>query len=166
MLSILDKALQAILKMLKKKDERVLLWSNASPTSTYGEQEISVDTTKFREVKVLAQFHPAGGTDNVQYADVVELTTPVGYAGDIKMFSHTYGSNTEAVYVWTRFVKVLTNKITFDQCWVRITNHATYASTQNTYLVPLKIYGIKSSGGGKLVSLLRNIITKGGVRYA
>ena len=149
MLSILDKALQAILKILKKKDERVLIWSNASPASTYGEQEISVDTTKFREVKVLAQFYPAGGTDNVQYADVVELTIPVGYAGDIKMFSHTYGSNTEAVYVWTRFVKVLTNKITFDQCWVRLTNHATYASTLNAYLVPLKIYGIKSSGGGQ-----------------
>lgn len=148
MLSILDKALQAILKMLKKKDERVLLWSNASPTSTYGEQEISADTTKFREVKVLAQFYPAGGTDNVQDADVVELTIPVGYAGDIKMFSHTYGDNTESVYVWTRFVKVFANKIRFENCWLRLTSNATYSSTQNMYLIPLKIYGVKSSGGG------------------
>lgn len=149
MLSLLDKALQAILKILKKKDERELLWSNASPASTYGEQEISADTTKFREVKVLAQFYPAGGTDNVQYADVVELTIPVGYAGDIKMFSHTYGDNTESVYVWTRFVKVFANKIRFENCWIRITSHATYSSTQNMYLIPLKIYGVKSSGGGQ-----------------
>ena len=35
MISILDKALQAILKMLQKKDERVLLWSNASPCLLY-----------------------------------------------------------------------------------------------------------------------------------
>lgn len=150
MLSILDKALQAILKILKKKDERVLIWSNASPASTYGEQEISVDTTKFREVKVLAQFYPAGGTDNVQYADVVELTIPVGYAGDIKMFSHTFGDNdTEAVYVWTRFVKVLANKIRFENCWLRLANNSTYSSARNDYLIPLKIYGIKSSGGGQ-----------------
>lgn len=146
MLSLLDKALQAILKILKKKDERELLWSNASPASTYGEQEISADTTKFREVKVLAQFYPAGGTDSVLDTNVVELTIPVGYAGDIKMFSHTYGDNTESVYVWTRFVKVFANKIRFENCWLRLTNNAAYSSTQNGYLIPLKIYGVKSSG--------------------
>lgn len=36
MISILDKALQAILKMLQKKDERVLLWSNASGGTVIG----------------------------------------------------------------------------------------------------------------------------------
>ena len=149
MLSILDKALQAILKMLKKKDERVLLWSNASPTSTYGEQEISADTTKFREVKVLAQFFPQGGVDNVLYTSVVEITIPVGYSGDIKMFSHTFGNNAESVYVWTRFAKVFANKIRFENCWLRIASNTTYSSKQNMYLIPLKIYGVKSSGGGQ-----------------
>lgn len=44
MLSMLDKILQAILKMLAKKDERVLLWKNASPTSDFNAQTITLTT--------------------------------------------------------------------------------------------------------------------------
>lgn len=142
-MSLLDKICQALLKILKKKDERVLLWENASPTSIFNEQEISVSTTGFRELKALAQFYTQGGVDNLLYTNVVEITIPVGYSGDIKMFSHTFGNDTESVYVWTRFVKVFANKIRFENCWLRIASNTTYSSKQNGYLIPLKIYGVK-----------------------
>ena len=52
MISILDKALQAILKMLQKKDERVLLWSNASPTSAYAKQKVALSLNAGDTVRI------------------------------------------------------------------------------------------------------------------
>ena len=138
MLSLLDKALQAILKILKKKDERVLLWGNASPTSIFDEQDINVNGTGYDSYRVIAW----------NQGTTVQVDIPIGERGALRDFTHDTGSQTESIYLWTRYVDTTANKITFYKAWVRLTSNSTYSAGGNqNFLIPQKIYGIKSSGG-------------------
>lgn len=156
MLSLLDKALQAILKMLKKKDERVLLWENASPGSTFKGQTINVDATQYGLIVLEERY-----STETQSRETF-IFTPVngGYARELA------GAEYSNVGYHSRWMEFKTSGITFGDNYYKNINTSTGGKVDNTYQIPQKIYGIKSSGGGKLVSLLRNIITKGGVRYA
>lgn len=147
MLSMLDKALQAILKLLKKKDERVLLWKNASPTSEFNAQTITVpDLKNYPMYEVV--YYPIRGEDSRDVAFGIP-----GYACYLKVVT--------AQATGRRFISRSLDdktKLAFGQ--------GRYSNTDSgAYEIPIEIYGIKFSGGGKLVSLLRNILIKGGVRY-
>lgn len=162
-MSLLDKICQAFIKMIRKKDTTKLVWQNASPTSAFVKQEITINAKADDLVTIV---HECGSTSanpgKGGHLFYDEYTT--GWV--IEHRTVTFGNDTENIYVWTRFAKVFANKIRFENCWLRIASNTTYSSEQNMYLIPLKIYGVKSSGWGKLVSFFRNIITKGGVRYA
>ena len=136
--SIIDKALQAILKMLGKKDERVLLWENASPTSSFSAQSIDIDGTGYDSYRVTAY----------NRGDTIEIDIPVGGAGAFRDFTHDTGTQTEGVYLWTRHITTTASKVTFEKAWLRLTNSATYSTdSSQDMLIPQKVYGIKSSGG-------------------
>lgn len=153
--SIIDKALQAILKMLQKKDERVLLWENASPTSLFSAQSIDIDGTGYDWCRITA--YTSG--------DLITVDVPMNTNGVLRDFTHDTGTQTEGLYLWTRHFRATTTKVTFEKAWLRLTNSASYSTdgSQNM-LIPQEIYGIKSSGGGKLASLFRKLLVKGGVQ--
>lgn len=150
--SIIDKALQAILKMLGKKDERVLLWENASPTSSFAAQSIDIDGAGYDWCCVTA--YVSGNLTTVE--------VPMATNGALRDFTHDTGTQAESLYLWTRHFSVTTTKVTFEKAWLRLTNNASYSkSDSQDKLIPQRIYGIKSSGG-KLVSLFRKLLAKGG----
>ena len=147
MLSMLDKILQAILKMLKKKDERVLLWKNASPTSDFNAQTITLpDLKNYPMYEVV--YYPIRGEDSRDIAFGIP-----GYACYLKVVT--------AQATGRRFISRSLDdktKLAFGQ--------GRYANTDGgAYEIPIEIYGIKFSGGGKLVSIFRKLLVRGGGRY-
>ena len=156
MLSILDKVLQAILKMLKKKDERVLVWTNASPTSTFNPQKINIDLSDADIVKVFFKRYTTATKEFC--ADVY-----VNAAGTMLFgFGEANGAGVSFI---TRLISVDENGIKFESGYDKVITSGSAGGKNETAGVPVRIYKIVS-GGGKLVSLFRNIIMKGGVRYA
>lgn len=147
MLSVLDKALQAILKLLKKKDERVLLWKNASPTSEFNAQTITIPELKNYPMYEVV-YYPIRGEDSRDIAFGIP-----GYACYLKVVT--------AQATGRRFISRSLDdktKLAFGQ--------GRYANTDGgAYEIPIEIYGIKFSGGGKLVSIFRKLLVRGGVRY-
>lgn len=130
------------------------IWTNPSPTSDFGDNIITCDLSNATEAKIVAQFYPKGGVDSVQYGNVVELTIPISYSGDIKMFSHTGTNESESVYIWTRRFKVTASNVEFDDCILRLAAHPTYSSIQPEYCVPLYINAVNYlslGGGNKLI---------------
>lgn len=130
------------------------IWTNPSPTSDFGDNIITCDLSNATEAKIVAQFYPKGGVDNVQYGNVVELTIPISYSGDIKMFSHTGTNESESVYIWTRRFKVTASNVEFGDCILRLAMNPTYSSIQPEYCVPLYINAVNYlslGGGNKLI---------------
>lgn len=135
------------------------VWTNPSPTSNFGAENISCDLSKADEAKVVAQFYPTGGLDDIQNGNIVELTVPINYSGDIKMFSHTGTVETESVYIWTRRFKTTPSSVQFGDCILRLAANSTYSSILPEYCVPLYINAVSylSLGGGNklILSLLK-----------
>lgn len=148
MLSLLDKALQAILKILKKKDERVLLWSNASPTSTYAKQKVALPLNAGDTVRIESCLF-----NNYTRRRTIQDFT-VGQDG--------YLFQALSYIVW-RTVFIDTSGVQFDNGQNTYVFNST--NMDNTACIPTRIWLVKSSGGGKLVSLFRKLLTRGGMRY-
>lgn len=131
--SIIDKALQAILKMLQKKDERVLLWENASPNSAFAPQTLNVtNLSSYQNYMILYRFHTTLDMNLTESAEVG--------AGTIMNMC-------DAGSIYRRNVTYQANGLTISGIsGTRVSGAADI--TDNKYLIPAKIYGIKSSGGG------------------
>lgn len=155
MLSILDKALQAILKMLKKKDERVLLWKNASPTSTFKGQTLEIQWQSYDMLQFECDFVTTGNVDKIS-------ATTHCVENHVLHADYMYLTQTSAPRVAERNFTCSPEGLTVSDGWYGLASGK--AAVNSDYLIPLAIYGIKSSGGGKLVSLFRKLLTRGGVR--
>ena len=153
-MSLLDKTCQAILKMLKKKDERVLLWSNASPTSTFVAQTIALQAETYTAIEVVGS--NVGQSEMYGKGYVSEKSILIGFAGNAREF-----------YWDGRFFTLNSSgSVTFtDTRQTGWSGSAHVFAINNGACIPQKIYGIKSSGGGKLVNLFRKLLAMGGVRY-
>ena len=130
--SIIDKALQAILKMLQKKDERVLLWENASPNSAFAPQTLTIaNLSSYQEYAILYRFHTTLDMNLTESAEVG--------AGTIMNMC-------DAGSIYRRNVTYEASGLTISGVdGVKISGAVNV--TDNRYLIPAKIYGIKSSGG-------------------
>lgn len=130
--SIIDKALQAILKMLQKKDERVLLWENASPSSAFAPQTLTIaNLSSYQRYTILYRFHTSLDMNLTESAEVG--------AGTIMNMC-------DAGSIYRRNVTYQANGLTIsDMVGTKVSGAVDV--TDNKYLIPAKIYGIKSSGG-------------------
>ncbi len=147
--SIVDKALQAILKMSQKKDERVLLWENASPNSAFAAQTLTIaNLSGYQRYTILYRFHTTLDMNLTESAEVG--------AGTIMNMC-------DAGSIYRRNVTYQANGLTIsDLDGTKISGAVNV--TDNRYLIPVEIYGIKSSGGGtRLTRFLRRLL-KGGVQ--
>ena len=142
-MSLLDKICQALIKMIRKKPEYKKLWSNASPTSTFKGQTITVT-----------------GLSSYPYYGILVNNTGEFIAQKGK--SVTLSGN-DVNSFWRRNVSVSSNKLTFSDVKGLIYTAGTHSDrTDGTLLVPVEIYGIKK-WGGYFVTFFR---LQGGVAYA
>lgn len=89
------------------------LWENASPTSSFGNQKITMDLSSYDLVLILFKLDRNGRV-------ATPAITPIGHPG-----LSAYGTN-------VRYFLVHTNDITFD-----------VVTPNNTTMIPFKIYGMK-----------------------
>ena len=119
MVSTLDNALQALFSMAHKE----LLWKNASPASSFAEQNLSVNTTGYELILVTT----TAGSAIMEYGDAAQIVIDYGAA------------LTQRSVTWTNRTTININDcirtITYGQTGSRV--------TLNTSLIPQAIYGIK-----------------------
>lgn len=141
MRSLIDKALQAVLKMLKKKDERVLLWQNASPTSAFTAQTMDLDLTGYDAVEVYVNRNVGSAKTMQNFAKKFRI--PVN---TYILFIEPPGIASTEFYSRQITVADTKRSIAFSAGNRRLLNLGSSASNTNEVVIPTAIYGIKFGG--------------------
>lgn len=153
MRSIIDKALQAILKMLKKKDERVLLWENASPEVAMVAQTISLSKEDYPYIMIEYRRYSKTQT----YATVV-----VPNGRNNTLYNISDGMGADKLLICGRQYDFTGTNLALGAGGYKHVDAPTRFVADNLRQVPQKIYGLKS--GGKLANGIRKCL-RGGVCY-
>lgn len=106
-----------------------LLWTNASPTSAFAPQTVSIDTNDYEMVLVSFRASTATGYDYY-----VSVLVPVK---DVIFLAITTGNNRlrERKFTWTAGGLIFQNAYTYN-------SYASTPSVDNTVSVPYQIHGI------------------------
>lgn len=113
------------------------LWENASPTSSFAMQTISLDLSGYQKVYIDYLGDSGNG---------IWYTAPswVGAMTALQFHTQVYGyATSEVPYIFSRIANVTTSGITFNSCFLRLTGNGSYQTVQNSCAIPYRIYGIK-----------------------
>ena len=114
--------------------EWVLLWTNASPTSEFAAQTVSLDLAEYDAV--LITFY---GNTSSEHTAISSLMT----VGDhVNCYINT-GLGSMALTLYTRSFDITTSGIDFGDCSQKAYNSTSASTTNNNDVIPYKIYGIK-----------------------
>ena len=116
-------------------ETKTLLWTNASPTSSFSAQTISLDLSRYDAVEIVCRYST---TDNSRTRYICDI----GSSSSMYWFYYTA---TDGKYMGVRsrnLVSASTTGVTFNTCNGKAVN--TNTSTANDgYIIPIEIYGIK-----------------------
>ncbi len=122
--------LDAYLKNMNGMD---LLWTNASPTSAFAAQTVSLDLSSYKGVIIKYRVSISNALISSSYADVGD---------NLSLFCVTTTTDTSwYVAVTRREANITTSGIVFGTGYNAGSGVAATSNTQ--HLIPLKIYGIK-----------------------
>ena len=121
-------------------ETRTLLWTNASPTSEFAAQTLDSndgipDLSGYDAVEIICRY---SRTDDARMRYICD----VGGSSSIYWFYYTA---TDGKYTGVRsrnIVSVSTTSVTFNTCMGKPVNSST-STTNNGYIIPVEIYGIK-----------------------
>lgn len=111
-----------------------LLWQNASPSSDFAAQTITLDLSQIDVVKII---YKAIATSNNEHT----FETSVNSSSTIINFLNT--AHAAAVQASTRDLTINSNEIIFANCVNKQITSTSAALTLNSRLIPVRIYGIK-----------------------
>ena len=138
----LDTALQQLITAATERVEVKLLWANASSTSAFANQKITLDLSGYDYVMVIFNQNTSSNTRMTP-----PIISPAANGGGI--INAADGSR-----------RYFTNNYTF------VNFDMVYPTSGTANCIPLFIYGIKLSGGGtRLTRFLRRLLKRGGVRH-
>ena len=118
-------------------ETRTLLWTNASPTSEFANQTLSLSLSEYDAVEIECCY--GSSYTNVVETGIYKKSYTQQYMtchGDIK-------TNNTGFYISQRLVTVTASGITFGKGTYKNISAAAKGAEGNNYCVPLKIYGIK-----------------------
>ena len=116
-------------------EKRILLWTNANPTSNFAAQTISLDLSGYDAVEIICRY---SRTDDARMRYICD----VGGSASMYWFYYT---GTDGKYTGVRSrneVSVSTTGVTFYTCSGKPGNSST-STTNDGYIIPVKIYGIR-----------------------
>ena len=116
---------------------KTLLWTNASPSSQFANQTLSLGLSGYEAVEI--EYCYGSSYTNVVETGIYKKSYTQQYMtchGDIK-------TDNTRFYISQRLVTVTASGITFGNGTHKNISAAVNGATGNTYCVPLKIYGIK-----------------------
>ena len=113
-----------------------LVWTNASPSSSFAAQTVSVDLSGFDLVAIEYCYQ------NTQLTRCyVVFCFSLGYM--IEWFAISSLSGSGAKYAYTRRSTVNSTGVTFEACYNAATNSTSAGSAANDHGIPIYIYGSK-----------------------
>lgn len=124
--------------------QKKLLWTNASPSSAFATQTISLDFSKYDPIRDQVEVEWRG----LKSANHYGFTRfAIGSYGQINIFTHvdSTADTTNPPYIFNRNVVVGVGQIDFSGCVLRLSNSSTYATLQNDYIIPIRIYIVKGA---------------------
>ena len=138
----LDTALQQLITAATERVEVKLLWANASSTSAFANQKITLDLSGYDYVMVIFNQNTSSNARMTP-----PIISPAANGGGI--INAADGSR-----------RYFVNNYTF------VNFDVVYPASGTANCIPLFIYGIKLSGGGtRLTRFLRRLLKRGGVRH-
>lgn len=114
---------------------KTLLWENASPTSAFAAQTVSLDLSSYDAVEIVCRYST---TDDAR----IRYICDVGNSASMYWF---YRTATNGYYMGVRSrtnVSASTTGATFDTCMGKPVNSST-SNANDGYIIPIEIYGIK-----------------------
>lgn len=158
-MSLLDKICQALIKMIRKKTEYKKLWQNASPTSTFNPQSLSLDglaVTGVDGVRILTKRN-SSDTDAALYITDIPLNEFSGkeIAGEAMFITGAYGK----IYGYYRYFNIPKDRKMINISHGYDTSPSADVQTNN-HVVPVAIYSIVNGFKNGLGGVLRNLLQK------
>ena len=116
-------------------EKRKLLWTNASPTSEFAAQTISLTLSSYDAVEIVCRYSTTSDSRTRYICDV-------GSSASIDWFYYTVVAGKYMGVKSRNEVSASTTGVTFGSCTTKPWN-STDSTTTNGYIIPIKIYGIK-----------------------
>lgn len=116
-------------------EKRILLWTNASPTSDFAAQTISLTLSSYDAVEIVCRYSTTSDSRTRYICDV-------GSSASIDWFYYTVVAGKYMGVKSRNEVSASTTGVTFGACTTKPGN-STDSTTTNGYIIPIKIYGIK-----------------------
>ena len=113
---------------------KTLLWTNASPTSKFAAQTISLDLSGYDAVEIVSRFTTSNTGQTVEKCEV-------GSRVFVEKFYNATSTSAHAT-IMHRQIDVSSDGVTFADAKRKVTDENT-STTDNSLLIPYKIYGIK-----------------------
>lgn len=138
-MSIIDNALrQSMQDQVKKKK----LWTNASPTSSFANQKITLDLTGYQGVRVKLAYNNDSMSD-----DQTEFDVEVGKNSRAVMFGPLTAEGV-SILATARVITAETDGVKIGTAYSKNTGITIEGTANNTRQIPIDIYGIKNILGG------------------
>ena len=137
-MSLLDKICQAFIKMIRRKDSTKHVWNNASPTSTFGAQTLTLDLSDAEFVDI-----------DIDFAGYERCRVQRFKVGERGLITSNNDNITYTNLCYTRLIDVKTTGIIFEDSYFNGTK-------KNDYIKPRSIW--KTKLGGVLRNLLLEIV--------
>ena len=116
-------------------EKRKLLWTNASPTSDFAAQTVSLTLSSYDAVEIVCRYSTTSDSRTRYICDV-------GSSASIDWFYYTVVAGKYMGVKSRNEVSASTTGVTFGACTTKPGN-STDSTTTNGYIIPIKIYGIK-----------------------
>ena len=115
-------------------EKRKLLWTNASPTSVFAAQTLSLALSGYDAVEIVSRFTTSNIGQTVEKCEV-------GSRVFVEKFYNATSTSAHAT-IMHRQIDVSSDGVTFAGAKSKVTDGNT-STTDNSLLIPYKIYGIK-----------------------
>lgn len=143
MANYIDTAIQQLVTMFGDCAKIKKLWTNASPTSNFAAQTISLDLSDYDFVKIEYLMATDGKTDGVyNYNYVYACECPVGKTCILDFVGSQYGGTSYTPTSNARRAKVIETGIQFGTA-IQKAMGSTTATTNSNTIIPFAIYGVK-----------------------
>lgn len=116
-------------------EKRILLWTNASPTSNFAAQTVSLALSSYDAVEIVCRYSTTSDSRTRYICDV-------GSSASIDWFYYTVVAGKYMGVKSRNEVSASTTGVTFGACTTKPGN-STDSTTTDGYIIPIKIYGIR-----------------------
>lgn len=143
----IDKAIQ---QLFKQSVKLVKLWENASPTSSFAAQKISIDLAGYDDIVTVFKASATGQNTKAEAGKKTALKDIINI------------TSASTVFFASRSVSADDSGVQFGGCTGKTGTTGT-PTTYNEYAIPAKIYGVKLIGGGYNLALkIRHFLCRRG----